>query len=124
MLEPIEETIIEATEESIEVIEPVKEELKLPDSVIPTSFRTTGKPQILTVEDFEDFNLPDRYQVSIESGDTIKIFKLTDPVTDEFVSDRYAVQYEVISYKGATMTRLYRDRLDADFKVIDSENFG
>lgn len=127
----LEETTIETTEESIVVIdgergsnhrvEPIEEETQLK---IPASFKTTAKPQILTEDDLEDFESKEIYLASIKVGDVVKLFKLTDPITDEPVLDRYRVQYEAIAYKGATMTRLYRDRLDANFKIIDSESFG
>lgn len=112
--EVIEGTVEETSSEPIE---------GQPISKIPTSFRTTAKPQILTEDDLEDFESKETYLATIKAGDTVKIFKLTDPIVDEPILDKYRTQYEAIAYKGASMTRLYRDRLDADFKVINSENF-
>ena len=117
---------IETTEESIEVkvVEPIEEETQQPAPVIPASFRTTAKPQFLTEDDLEDFESKKIYLSHLKSNNTVKVFKLTDPIVDEPILDKYRTQYEVIIYKGASMTRLYRDRLDADFKVINSEDFG
>lgn len=101
-----------------------KEDTLTLNYLIPTSFRKTDKPSYLVLEDLEDFESKDRYTAYLKAGNTVKLFKLSEPVTDDPVSDRYAVQYEAIVYKGETMQRLYRERLDANFKVIDSENFG
>ncbi len=117
----------EQTMEEIDSVEELPEDLKesrvFSTSFIPLSFKKTGRPQILVLEDLDKFESKDRYCAYIKAGDTVKLFKLTEPITEgQEVSDRYAIQYEAIVYKGQTMQRLYRERLDANYDVIQQEN--
>ncbi len=92
-------------------------------SFIPKSFSITERPLLLTWEELEKFESKDRYMAYLKAGNTVKLFKLVEPITeDEEIADRYKVQYEAIAYKGQTMQRLYRERLDADYKVIEQEH--
>ncbi len=92
-------------------------------SRIPKSFKVTEKPLLLTREELEKFESKDRYLAYLKAGNIIKLFKLVEPITGgEEIADKYKVQYEAIAYKGQTMQRLYRERLDADYKVIEQEH--
>ncbi len=116
---PLDEVSSDLLEDEIPALElePVLE------NFIPKSFRITERPLLLTWEELEKFESKNRYLAYLKAGNTVKLFKLVEPITEgEEIADRYKVQYEAIAYKGQTMQRLYRERLDADYKVIEQEH--
>ena len=116
---PLDEVSSDLLEDEIPALElePVLE------NFVPKSFRITERPLLLTWEELEKFESKNRYLDYLKAGNTVKLFKLVDPITEgKEVTNKYKVQYEAIAYKGQTMQRLYRERLDADYKVIEQEH--
>ena len=94
---------------------------------IPTSFQTVEKPKV--IENASDLKVDDKDLIStienaIAAKNTIKLFKLSNPVVTQEIDPKYKEQHELIIYRGSSMTRVFHARLDKDFKVIKSEPVG